>query len=86
MTVAFEFKNIELIDTIWQKRIHAGIQIENDRNLYFWLGANQLYPTFGLGWRVKGGDLEVGSYAQDIGAGETRKADRRVFLRYTIDF
>lgn len=86
-TVSVEMKNIELvIDGDWKKLIHAGFQLETDRNFYFWLGANQLYPTAGLGWRVSGGDLEVGSYAQDVGTGKAREANRRFYLRYTIDF
>ncbi len=85
-TFAVEFKHIELVEHAWQKKLHVGMQIENERNLYLWLGANQLYLTAGFGWRVKGGDLEIGTYGEDIGDGEVRTGNRRMYLRYTIDF
>jgi len=85
-TFSAEFKNLELVDVPWQKRLHVGIQIDNERTWYFWAGSNQFYLTAGLGWRVSGGDLEIGTYGQDIASGEAREGNRRLFLRYTIDF
>jgi hypothetical protein len=36
--------------------------------------------------RVKGGNLELGTYAEDIGYGTAVQSDRRIFFRYTIGF
>ncbi len=85
-TFSFEFKHIERTDLPWQKRTHFGTQIELGRSWYFWGGMNQLYPTGGIGLRVKGGNIEIGSYAVDIGPGDVRAVDRRISMRYTIGF
>lgn len=85
-TVALEWKHIENSSMQWRKHLHFGVQLEDERSLYFWFGLNQLYPTGGVGLRVKGGNLEAGSYAEDVGVGEANVADRRLMFRYTIGF
>lgn len=84
--IAFEIKHIERVDLPLRKRAHFGVQIENQKSLYFWVGLNQLYPTAGLALRLRGGNLEIGTYGEDIGAGSATKEDRRFFFRYTISF
>jgi hypothetical protein len=84
--LTFEFKYLDSTSIPWQKRAHAGLQIEYGKHFYFWGGANQLYWTGGMGMRVRGGNLEIGSYGVDVGEGTTREEDRRFFLRYTIGF
>lgn len=85
-TIAVEWKHIENSQLPWRKHVHLGFQIEDERSLYVWLGLNQLCPTFGVGWRVKGGNLEAGTYAEDVGVGQESQADRRLMFRYTIGF
>lgn len=85
-TFAAEFKRIERTDLALRKRLHFGVQLEDQKSLYVWAGMNQLYPTLGFGLRVKGGNLEIGSSASDIGVGEASESDRRYFVRYTISF
>ena len=70
----------------WQKKFHAGLQLDDERQWYYWLGLNQMYLTLGIGYRVDGGNLEIGSYAADVGAGTDRVSDRRFFFRYTISY
>lgn len=85
-TFSMEIKHIEMTDKSFAKRFHVGVQIEDYRRFFVWLGANQLYPTFGMGLRLPGGNLEVGTYATDVGEGDARQADRRLFMRYTLSF
>lgn len=67
------------------KKLHFGVEVITERRLYIWAGMSQLLlPSLGLGLRTVGGDLEVGTYAADIGAGSTREANRRLVFRYTI--
>ncbi|MFM8313749.1 MAG: hypothetical protein ACKOA8_05635, partial [Deltaproteobacteria bacterium] len=85
-TIAFEYKHFELTQLPFRKHLHIGFQIEHVKEIYFWAGVYQLYPTFGLGWRVKGGNFELTSYAAEIGDGDINRADRRLTFRYTIGF
>ena len=85
-TFSVEVTNLELPNLPLQKRSHFGMQFLNNSNFYVWAGLNQLYPTGGLGLRVKGGTFELGTYAEDIGIGNQLDADRRFFFRYTIGF
>lgn len=85
-TIAVEVRNLERSDLPFRKRSHVGLQIESDRDFFFWAGANQLYPTGGLGYHVRGGDLEIGTYAEDIGEGTSDVEDRRFLIRYTVGF
>lgn len=85
-TIALEWKHVENSAMQWRKHLHFGIQLEDERSLYFWFGLNQLYPTGGIGLRVKGGNLEAGTYAEDVGVGPQNKEDRRLMFRYTIGF
>jgi hypothetical protein len=85
-TFAVEYQHIESPDIIWQKKVHLGTQFLLSRSFYLWAGLNQLYPTFGMALRVKGGNLELGTYAEDIGYGTAVQSDRRIFFRYTIGF
>ena len=64
----------------------SDVQVENGRHLYLWAGLNQLYFTAGVGYHIAWGDLDLGTYAEDIGIGSTCQQDRRFFLRYTIGF
>lgn len=82
-----EMKSVNRSDIPLLKRLHFGIQLETDRSLYFWFGMNQtLFPTLGMALRLPGGNLELGTYAQDIGEGDELSANRRVMFRYTIGF
>lgn len=85
-TIALEYKHLELAQLPFRKHVHIGFQIEHVKEVYFWAGAYQLYPTFGLGWRVKGGNFELTTYAADVGDGDINRADRRFTFRYTIGF
>jgi len=85
-TIVFEMRHIERVDWPLSKKLHFGIQLEDAQTFYVWAGLNQLYPTAGVALRLRGGNLELGSYATDIGEGETRRSDRRFFIRYTISF
>jgi hypothetical protein len=85
-TFAIEYQHLESTYLPWQKNVHLGSQILISRSFYIWLGLNQLYPTAGMALRVKGGNLELGTYAEDVGYGSTELSDRRFFLRYTIGF
>jgi hypothetical protein len=80
-----DLKYLDRPDIAFAKRVHFGAEIITEKRLYVWLGMNQLIlPCFGLGLRTVGGDLEVGTFAQDVGDGETREANRRFSFRYTI--
>lgn len=81
-----ELRHIERNDWPMRKKIHIGLQLETDRAFYFWLGLNQLYFTGGIALRVPGGDIEMGTYGVDVGAGNVVEQDRRFFMRYTIGF
>ncbi len=85
-TIALEYKHWEAQDWPLRKHVHFGMQLEDEKSLYAWLGLNQLYLTLGLGWRVKGGTLEAGTYGEDVGDNNNPVQDRRFFFRYTIGF
>lgn len=86
LTISAEMRHIEKHSLAYSKRLHFGFQYMARKSLFLWLGMNQMFPTFGAALRVRGGDFEVGTYAQDIGVGTEVKADRRFFFRYTIGF
>ncbi len=81
-----EFRHIEMVQLPLRKRLHFGFQFITRRGFFIWAGANQLFPTGGVGLRVRGGDFEMATYAQDVGVGQESSADRRFLLRYTIGF
>jgi len=87
-TIALELSDCSTINTAQPllRHTHFGLKFESEKSFYLWLGANQLYPGGGMGLRVKGGALEVGTYAEDVGMPGTDQSDRRVFFRYTIGF
>jgi len=85
-TIAIEYKHLELSQLQFRKHLHLGIQLEHIKELYFWAGLYQLYPTAGFGYRVKGGNLELCTYAVDVGEGNTNKENRRFNFRYTVSF
>jgi len=85
-TIAFEYKHLELSTLPFRKHLHFGVQLEHIKEIYFWAGLYQLYPTAGLGYRVKGGNLELTTYAVDTGEGENYRENRRFTFRYTISF
>jgi len=83
-TFAVELKHLERGDLPIAKKLHFGFQIEDERTFYLWAGLHQLVmPCFGFAYRVRGGHLEIGTSAADIG---NEMVDRRFFLRYTIAF
>lgn len=86
MSLSADFRHIELAHLPLRKKLHFGLEIKNSMGWYFWGGLNQLYVTGGLGLRLPGGHLEMGTYASDRGTGETLEEDRRYFLRYTMSF
>ncbi len=85
-TISVEYKHLELGQLTLRKHLHLGLQIEHIKELYFWAGLYQMYPTGGVGYRVKGGNLEITSYAVDVGEGNERKENRRFTFRYTVSF
>lgn len=85
-TIAIEIKHFELWYLPIRKKLHIGFELENTRNLYVWAGLNQLYFTFGIGYRIFGGNFEFGTYGVDIGEGPASEESRRFFFRYTISF
>jgi len=85
-TFAFEVKHLERNDIPFRKKVHFGIQLEDEKSLYVWFGLNQFYPTAGLALRLPGGNLEVGYFGQEIGEGDELRMDPRFAFRYTIGF
>lgn len=85
-TIAVEVKHWERSDLIWQKKLHIGLQIADEKTFYIWLGMHQMFWSGGLAYRVDGGNLEFGSYAADVGAGAERVENRRFLFRYTVSF
>ncbi|MFM8315734.1 MAG: hypothetical protein ACKOA8_15750 [Deltaproteobacteria bacterium] len=85
-TIAIEYKHLELTTLPFRKHLHVGIQLEHIRELYFWAGLYQFYLTGGVGYRVKGGNLELTTYAVDVGEGDSNRENRRFAFRYTISF
>ncbi len=85
-TVSLEFKHIERTDLSIRKRFHVGFQADNDGSFYLWAGLNQMYLTAGMGLRVRGGNLEIGTYSQDVGGPGEFAEDRRFMMRYTVGF
>ena len=85
-TLSVDYQNIESYYFPWRKHFHLGLEIQSSNVLFFWAGLNQMYFTGGMGARLKGGHLEVGTYAKEIGTVDTYQEDRRYFLRYTISF
>jgi len=85
-TVSVDYKHLELSAIPWKKHFHVGLELQNNRTFFFWGGLNQMYLTGGLGARIKGGHLEAGTYAKEIGEGSNFLEDRRYFLRYTLSF
>jgi len=86
-TFAVEIRHIEANDIPLTKRLSFGVQLESEKSLYWWFGLNALLdPCFGVALRLPGGNLELSTYAEDIGPGSVRQADRRVMFRYTIGF
>lgn len=85
-TWSVEWKHWEIQNWSWKKHLHVGFQLEDERTFYLWLGLNQMHPGGGVGYRVKGGTLEIGTYGQEIAADPDTKNDQRLFFRYTIGF
>ncbi|NBX93643.1 MAG: hypothetical protein EB120_09385 [Proteobacteria bacterium] len=85
-TLSVDYRHIELSALSWRKHLHVGLELQSEKSLLFWLGLNQLYLTAGMGLRVQGGNLEMGTYAKEIGTGDKTEYDRRFFFRYTISF
>lgn len=85
-TLAFEIQHWELTQLPFQKKVHFGLQLQSDKSFYIWIGANQLLLTGGVALRLPGGDLEIGTYAVDVGSGTQIDSDRRFSFRYTISF
>ncbi len=86
-TFAVQVRHLEANDIPLTKRISFGIQLESEKSMYYWFGLNALMdPCFGVALRLPGGNLELSTYAEDVGAGSVRQADRRVMFRYTIGF
>jgi len=85
-TLSIDYQNIESYYFPWRKHLHIGLELQSNNVLFFWAGLNQMYLTGGMGARLKGGHLELGTYAKEIGAADTYREDRRYFLRYTISF
>jgi hypothetical protein len=85
-TFSAELRHLERIDLPLTKKLHFGFQYMVWKSFFLWAGLNQMYPTAGAGLRMSGGDFEISTYAQDVGAGTTATADRRFILRYTIGF
>jgi hypothetical protein len=85
-TFSIEYKHVEDSALPWRKHLHFGFQLEDEKALYLWVGFNKLYPSLAVGYRVRGGNLEVGTYGEDIGQGSANKLDQRVFFRYTIGY
>lgn len=83
---SFDYRHLEKSNLDLFKHMHFGVELNNQKTLLFWAGLNQLYLTAGMGLRVKGGNLEVGTYGKEIGYGNASLEDRRFFLRYTISF
>lgn len=80
-----DLKYVDRPDIPLSKKLHFGLEMVTDKRFYLWLGANQLIlPCLGIGLRTVGGDLELGSYAQDVGDGATRESSRRIAFRYTV--
>lgn len=79
-----ELRHIQAVSIPLRKRLHFGFQFITKKGLFIWAGANQLFPTGGVGLRMRGGDFELATYAQDVGVGQQVSADRRFLLRYTI--
>lgn len=89
MKIAADIRHLERTDLPFRKKFHLGFEMESLKGkggTYWWLGLNQLYPCFGMGVRLPGGNLEVGTYGTEVGAGDTAEADRRFFMRYTVSF
>lgn len=85
-TFSIEYKDFLKPKLPLRKHLHLGIEFETDRSIYVWLGASHFYPSFAVGYRVRGGNLEIGTYGEDIGIGDESKLDQRFFCRYTIGF
>ncbi len=86
-TIVAEVRHIEANDLPITKRISVALQLETEKSLYFWVGVNALIdPCFGVALRLPGGNLELATYAEDVGPGSVRQADRRFLFRYTIGF
>ena len=85
-TIAFELKHIERSDLAILSRTNIGFQLEDERSFYLWLGLSQLYWSAGVAYRLPGGNIELGSYGQNVGTATTAEEDRRFLIRYTLGF
>lgn len=85
-TFSAELRHLERVDLPLTKKLHLGFQYVAWKRLYLWAGMSQMFPTAGVGLRLRGGDFELATYAQDVGAGTTSTADRRFVMRWTVGF
>lgn len=85
-TLSVDYQHLESSSFPWKKHFHLGLELQNNKTFFFWAGLNQMYLTGGLGARIKGGHLELGTYAKEIAEGASYSEDRRYFLRYTLSF
>jgi len=81
-----DYRHLEMDHLSWRHHLHIGVEFEKNKTLFIWAGLNQMYPTGGLGLRLKGGHLEVGTYAKEIGTEDLLQGDRRYFFRFTVSF
>jgi hypothetical protein len=85
-TLSLEYKHIELGALPLRDHLHLGFQLESSKEFFLWLGAYQLYPTGGLGYRMKGGNFEWVTYATDIANGGSAASNRRFVFRYSLSY
>ena len=68
------------------KRIHLGLEYFMTDAIALRAGLNQGYPTFGFGFKTKKVQLDLLSYAEEIGAYAGQRDDRRYLLRMGFGF
>lgn len=85
-TWAVEYKHLEDFTLPFEKKFHLGLQIEDEKSFFIWLGLNKMFLTFGFALRLPGGNLELSTYGEEVGTPTVSKEDRRIAIRYTIGF
>lgn len=74
----------------WRKSLHLGFEF--DWTMYSWwkgnyrIGLNQMYLTAGLSMYFGVFNLDIATYAEDIGTANTPKENRIYMAKFNIDF
>jgi len=87
---ALDIRDIGHTNWTFNKSHHAGLEF--DWEMYKWwrghwsIGVNQGYLTAGFGGKIGWFQLDLATWAEEVGTKDSRREDRRYIAEFSIDF